>query len=97
MMMSSSPSPGPMADGRFELGSTDVDALGPTAVLGATLGALDDVLGACVAVPPVHAATAMPTLAATANNALDLILLLLLVTRSRSCADASRSGGRLSR
>src|SRR4051794_1233231 len=98
MMMSSSPSPGPIADGRFELGSTDAGALGPTAVLGATLDdALDDALGVCVAVPPEHAATAMPTLAATANHALDLMLLLLLVTRSRSCAGASRSGGRPSR
>jgi hypothetical protein len=48
-MMSSSPSPAPTADGRFELGSTDGGALASTAVLGAVLGALVDALGEGVA------------------------------------------------
>jgi hypothetical protein len=57
-------------------------------VLGAVLGALVDALGDGVA-PLEHAATAMPTLAATANRDRDLMV-LLQVSRSRNCAVASR-------
>src|SRR5580765_8487022 len=91
-MMSSSPSPGPIAVGRFELGSADGGVTDAGAVLGATLAGADEVDGVGVA-PGPQAATTMPRLTATANNDRDLMLLLLQVTRSRSCAGASRSGG----
>src|SRR5919112_1013553 len=96
-MMSSSPSPAPIAVGRFELGPTDGAGSEAAAVLGAMLGAgAVDALGA-VDAPFEHAATMMPRLAATANNDRDLMLLLLQMIRSRSCADASRSIERPSR
>src|SRR5438093_13611757 len=91
-MRSSAPSPGPMDDGRFELGSTEAGADPLAALLGVTLAGAD-ADGDGVA-PLEQAATKIPRLAAAASSVRDLMLLLLQVLRSRRCAVVSRSGGR---